>query len=239
MRHFTDLNRILHVFTSADGTDKELPKAAVEKLLLKLQLVSKEVVNMMRTNMGLLYMASSPLGLRSLITALNQPIKDYKKLAILNLFIEIFDVPLNIGTGPQSTHNLLNNYVALLLQAFYHCEVYEGLIRIGVSTQEQSELNLKSRFLLKKIMYLSANLLPEVPQIATLVNIATNYDLSNHDLWLSGSDESIKRNRAAKIIKELSDISLRNPLRMEKDDQLFMQNLSMFQINQMLGGKHN
>ena len=117
--------------------------------------------------------------------------------------------------------------------------MYEGLIRIGVSTQEQSELNLKSRFLLKKIMYLSANLLPEVPQIATLVNIATNYDLSNHDLWLSGSDESIKRNRAAKIIKELSDISLRNPLRMEKDDQLFMQNLSMFQINQMLGGKHN
>ena len=86
-------------------------------------------------------------------------------------------------------------------------------------------------------MYLSANLLPEVPQIATLVNIATNYDLRKHDLWLSGSDESIKRNRATKIIKELSDISLRNPLQMEKDDQLFMQNLSMYQINQILGGK--
>lgn len=56
---------------------------------------------MMRTNIGLIYLASSPLGLSSLITALNQPIKDYKKLAILNMFIEIFDVPLNIGTGPQ------------------------------------------------------------------------------------------------------------------------------------------
>ena len=55
---------------------------------------------MMRTNIGLIYLASSPLGLSSLINALNQPIKDYKKLAILNLFIEIFDVPLNIGTGP-------------------------------------------------------------------------------------------------------------------------------------------
>lgn len=52
---------------------------------------------MIRTVTGLIYVASSPLGLRSLIDALNQPIKDYKKLAILNLFIEIFDLPLNIG----------------------------------------------------------------------------------------------------------------------------------------------
>lgn len=69
-------------------------------------------------------------------------------------------------------------------------------------------------------MYLSANLLPEVPQIASLVNIATDFDeaaISENSL-LSGCDESIKRNRATKIIKELSDISLRNPLKMEKDD---------------------
>ena len=32
LRHFTDLNRILHVFTQADGTDKEPPKAALDKL---------------------------------------------------------------------------------------------------------------------------------------------------------------------------------------------------------------
>lgn len=37
-------------------------------------------------------------------------------------------------------------------------------------------MNLKSRFLLKKIMHLSSNLLPEVPQIASLVNIATDFD---------------------------------------------------------------
>lgn len=98
---------------------------------------------MIRTNTGLIYIASSPLGLCSLIDALNQPIKDYKKLAILNLFIEIFDVPLNIGTNAYLTsgsggigqhQNLLNNYVALLLQAFYYCGVYEALIRVGIST---------------------------------------------------------------------------------------------------------
>ena len=90
-------------------------------------------------------------------------------------------------------------------------------------------MNLKSRFLLKKIMYLSSNLLPEVPQIASLVNIATDFDQNSlfYDNNMS-SDESIKRNRATKIIKELSEISLRNPLEVQKDDQLFMQNLSMF-----------
>jgi len=41
-------------------------------------------------------MASSPLGLASLIAALNQPIKDYKKISILNLFIEVFEVPLYV-----------------------------------------------------------------------------------------------------------------------------------------------
>jgi hypothetical protein len=53
--------------------------------------------------------------------------------------------------------------VALLLQSFYHCGIYEALIRVGIETDEDSELNRKSRFLLKKIMYLSSNLLPEVP----------------------------------------------------------------------------
>jgi hypothetical protein len=65
-------------------------------------------------------------------------------------------------------------------------------------------------------MYLSSNLLPEVPQIASLVNIATDFEqpkiyaeLQNQNL---SSSENIKRTRAAKIIKELSEISLKNPL---------------------------
>jgi hypothetical protein len=46
---------------------------------------------------------------------------------------------------------------------------------VGINSDENSELNKKCRFLLKKIMYLSSNLLPEVPQIASLVNIATDF----------------------------------------------------------------
>mmetsp|Transcript_35775 Transcript_35775/g.54789 ORF Transcript_35775/g.54789 Transcript_35775/m.54789 type:complete len:169 (+) Transcript_35775:768-1274(+) len=97
LRMFKDLNRIFSIFTQADGVDKEPKKDIMDKLQLQLSIVSKAIVNMIRTNNGLIYITSSPLGLASLIGALNQPIKPYKQLAILNLFIEIFDVPLYIG----------------------------------------------------------------------------------------------------------------------------------------------
>lgn len=191
LRNFVDLNRLFSVFTQADGVEKDPRKDILDKLLLQLNFVSKAIVNMIRTQQGLIYISSSPLGLASLIGALNQPIKLYKQLAILNLFIEIFDVPLYVGgniylsstsTAPGQSQNLLNNYVALLLQAFYHCGIYEALIRVGTNSEENSELNCKSRYLLKKIMYLSANLLPEVPQVSSLVNIATDMvEHTNYD----------------------------------------------------------
>jgi hypothetical protein len=91
------------------------------------------------------------------------------------------------------------------------------LIRVGINSDENSELNKKCRFLLKKIMYLSSNLLPEVPQIASLVNIATDFVQCNRGP--SGesvnSQENISRSRATKIIKELSEISLKNPLEIQ------------------------
>ena len=239
LREFKDLNRIFSIFTQADGVEKEPRRDILDKLLLQLNFVSKAIVNMIRAQHGLIYIASSPLGLASLIAALNQPIKLYKQLAILNLFIEVCDVPLYVGgniylsstsTAPGQSQNLLNNYVALLLQAFYHCGVYEALIRVGINSEENSELNCKSRFLLKKIMYLSSNLLPEVPQIATLVNIATDFEPES--LHIPGSEisssENTRRSRATKIIRELSEISLRNPLEVQRDNELFQQSLSMF-----------
>ena len=71
LRHFKDLNRIFSIFTQADGVDRDPRPEILEKLQLQLNLVSKEIVNMMRTNYGLIYIASSPLGLTSLIGALN------------------------------------------------------------------------------------------------------------------------------------------------------------------------
>ena len=105
----------------------------------------------------------------------------------MDIFIEIFNVPIFIGGsdatsssggymltgGNGKSDNLLNNYVALLLQAFYHSGAYDALTRLGTTTEEGSHLgghlNIQSKQLLKKIIYLSSYLLPEVPQFAALI----------------------------------------------------------------------
>jgi hypothetical protein len=101
----------------------------------------------------------------------------YKKIAILDIFIEIFNVPIFLGGseynqnsgnylllgGVGKSDNLLNNYIALLLQAFFHCGAYDALTMLGTSTDEGSLINRQSKSFLKKIIYLSSNLLPEVP----------------------------------------------------------------------------
>jgi hypothetical protein len=70
--------------------------------------------------------------------------------------------------------------------------------------------------------------------VASLVNIATDFEQSNLFYQNSqiSSTENHRRTRATKIIKELSEISLRNPLEVQKDNELFQQTLSMFQMNQ-------
>ena len=82
-----------------------------------------------------------------------------------------------LSGGNGKSDNLLNNYVALLLQAFYHTGAYDALTRLGTTTEEGSHLNIQSKTLLKKIIYLSAYLLPEVPQFAALIQLARSLAL--------------------------------------------------------------
>ena len=100
-----------------------------------------------------------------------------KKIAILDIFIEIFNVPIFLGGSETNSNtgdymllggfgksdNLLNNSIALLLQSFYHCGAYEALTMLGTTAEEGSQLNRQSKAFLKKIIYLSSHLLPEVP----------------------------------------------------------------------------
>lgn len=121
-----------------------------------MQLASKALVNIMRNWNGVIYMASAPLGLSSMVKSLTQPIRNYKKIAIIDTFIDIFDIPIyiagsDIGGGQIGStastsngsnqvvnfnENLLNNYVALLLQAFNYCGIYDALINLGTTTDE-------------------------------------------------------------------------------------------------------
>jgi hypothetical protein len=46
---------------------------------------------------------------------------------------------------------------------------------LGTTTEENSTLNRKSKAFLKNIIYLSSNLLPEVPHFPQLINVATDF----------------------------------------------------------------
>ena len=154
-----------------------------------MKLAKIAIVNMMRSWQGVIYLTSSKLGLPSLVEALNQPIRLQKKIAILDIFIEIFNVPIFLGGSETNSNtgdymllggfgksdNLLNNYIALLLQSFYHCGAYEALTMLGTTAEEGSQLNRQSKAFLKKIIYLSSHLLPEVPQFPQLIHIATDF----------------------------------------------------------------
>jgi len=117
-----------------------------------MKLAKIAIVTMMRSWQGVIYLTSSKLGLSSLVEALNQPIRLQKKIAILHIFIEMFNVPIflsgsetNSNTGDYmllggfgKSDNLLNNYIALLLQSFYHCGAYEALTMLGTTAEEGS-----------------------------------------------------------------------------------------------------
>lgn len=51
----------------------------------------------------MIYLTASDLGLKSLVEALNQPIRMYKKISILDIFIEIFNVPIFIAGSSHSS----------------------------------------------------------------------------------------------------------------------------------------
>ena len=70
-----------------------------------MKLCKNAIVQMMRTWHGVIYLTSSPLGLPSLVQALDQPIRMYKKIGILDLFCEVFNLPnfiSNINASPVS-----------------------------------------------------------------------------------------------------------------------------------------
>jgi hypothetical protein len=72
-------------------------------------------------------------------------------------------------------------------------------------------LNRQSKAFLKKIIYLSSHLLPEVPQFPHLIDSATDF---------SAFDQHSTRTRAAKLVKELSTVALRNPLEFNHQSEL-------------------
>jgi hypothetical protein len=96
-RPAVELNKIFAIFTRADGVDKDPKKPVLDKIEAVQKLAQNAIVNMLRSWQGVIYLTSSAMGLQSLVEALNQPIRLYKKRVILEIFIEIFNVPIYLG----------------------------------------------------------------------------------------------------------------------------------------------
>ena len=61
--------------------------------------------------------------------------------------------------GTRKTHNLLNNYLAMLLRALFQCDLYSVLAELAI----EEPLAAPARVLLKTVSRVAANLMPDVP----------------------------------------------------------------------------
>jgi signal transduction histidine kinase len=85
------------------------------------------------------------------------------KAAILGTIQEILAVA---SEGTRKTHNLLNNYLAMLLRALFQCDLYTALTELAVD----ETLATPARILLKTVSKVAANLMPDFQQFPTLLS---------------------------------------------------------------------
>lgn len=177
------------------------------------------IVAMIRHWTGLLYLAADPTGINSLVEALTQPILEVKKVAILDLFIEIFSQkidndPLAYLSKSQEINlshkhkigTLVSNYMSFVLLAFIKANLYDVLIELILS-ECSYKLECRAKFLLKRIMQMAFKIVPNYPHLPSLIETATDY---------SAKSDEFTRSSVSKIIKELSEIptfELANPFK--------------------------
>jgi len=200
LRPYIDLGYLLSVFTEISGNEKEMKKEVQSRLELQLYLGRRAVVTLMKNWSGLIYLTSDPNGLKSLVQALNQPVRSVVKKAIFDIFFDIFNINMSYDEDRTkgslksvNSDNLLNTYMIMVIQAFNLCGITDVLIKLATSTE--TELTEKSQQLLKKFMQLSSILLPVEPKFLSLIELASDFKTLDPSL----------RFRASKTLRELGD----------------------------------
>lgn len=176
----------------------------------KYVMAKQVIVAMVRHWTGLLYLASDPTGIQSLVESLTQPILEVKKVAILDLFIEIF--AQKIDNEPAVTTKakpgdltfnhrhkigtLVSNYMSFVLLAFIQSNLYDVLIEL-ILNDCSYKVECRAKFLLRRIMQMAFKIVPNYPHLPFLIETATDFS--------SKSDE-FTRSSVSKIIKELSEM---------------------------------
>ncbi|EFA85310.1 cytosolic regulator of adenylyl cyclase [Heterostelium album PN500] len=175
----------------------------------------KAVVTLLKSWIGIISLSSDEQGLKSIVEALKMPQIELND-KILDALFEIFrfgqpksgdpfrqqKASQNLIFGPDtlfdlpsrmktSRHNLLNNYIAVLLIAFIDCGLIEGLAHLGnLATKDGSDqekeqyrnLATKATVLLGELLYISNSLLPssqcaKLQTLPALVNSAITFRL--------------------------------------------------------------
>ena len=177
-----------------------MKKKEQTKLDQQLHLGRRAVVTLMKNWSGLIYLTSDPNGLRSLVQALNQPVRIEVKNTIFDIFFDVFNINMSYDEDRTkgslktvNSDNLLNTYMIMVIQAFNHCGIYDVLIKLATSIE--NELTEKARQLLKKFMQLSSILLPVEPKFLSLIEMASDFKYLDPSL----------RFRASQTLRELGD----------------------------------
>jgi hypothetical protein len=123
--------------------NKENDQKTLTMMENKYIMAKQVIVAMVRHWTGLLYLASDPTGIKSLVEALTQPILEVKKVAILDLFIEIFSQKIDndpsalmystsefMSSQKFKIGTLVSNYMSFVLLAFIQANLYNVLIEV-------------------------------------------------------------------------------------------------------------
>ena len=223
-RDWTELTRIFSIFTVAEVNKKEIDEKTLSMMESKYFMAKQVIVAMIRHWTGLLYLASDSTGIKSLVESLEQPILEVKKIAILDLFIEIFSQKIDndaaaammksqdiILSNKHKIGTLVSNYMSFILLAFIEAGLYDVLIELILS-ETSYKILWRAKFLLKRVMQMAFKILPNYPHLPFLIQTATDFSIK--------SDE-FTRSSVSKIIKELSEIptlELANPFKRIKSN---------------------
>lgn len=152
-----DFGKLFAVFTEIDSGIKESEHEAL------LKLAKRAIVSMSRAWHGLIFLASS--GLKAMLRALNLPLKSYVKEAILETVRDMLTIA---SDSSQRTHNLLNNYLAMVIRLFIESNLIHSLTCLAF--EKDMRLATRARSLLKNLTKAAADLLPDAPQFQLMLD---------------------------------------------------------------------
>ena len=153
LKNGQEIIRIFGVFTEHESGLKENELESVIKLSRKV------IVLMSRSWAGLIYLASN--GLKDIITNLKHPIKPIIKEGILDTITDMLNIPVE---SSAKSYNLLNNYLAMVIKALLHSDLYPALTHLAID--RNTRISQRARKLLKIVTKAASDLLPESPQLS-------------------------------------------------------------------------